>query len=161
MKGVDHMVDVRNVTADVENLQNKSEQRDATEHHVRQIAEQCADKKPQSPFLFRPSSLSLGLRSSARKELWIWLRQKPRTVARLFSHIPSSPHLRSARVEEKPHSLRPKERVKAKAPSAGAKAHWLKAKPPPPMRDSRKSASSCSFADRWEISPSLIRLPVS
>src|SRR5262249_9808701 len=39
-------------------------------------------------------------------------------VAHLFSHIPSSAHLRSARHEEKPHWLRPKEQVQAKAPSA-------------------------------------------
>ena len=43
---VDQMVDVKNVTPDVENFQNKREERNTAEHHVRQIAEQRADKKP-------------------------------------------------------------------------------------------------------------------
>src|SRR6266516_144747 len=48
-------------------------------------------------------------------ELWISLRQKLQTVARLFSHIPASPY-----------RFRP--RVKAKARLVEAKTHRLKAR---------------------------------
>src|SRR5205807_4867407 len=45
VKGVNQMIDIKNVATKVEDFQNKSEERDAAEHHVRQIAEECADKK--------------------------------------------------------------------------------------------------------------------
>ncbi len=43
---VNQMIDVKSMTTEIENFQNKREERDAAEHHVRQIAEQGADKKP-------------------------------------------------------------------------------------------------------------------
>ncbi len=46
VKRVNQVVDVKNVPSDVENFQDKSEERDTAEHHVRQIAEECADKEP-------------------------------------------------------------------------------------------------------------------
>ena len=46
VKRVNQMVDIKNVPAEVEDFQNKSEERDTAEHHVRQIAEECADKEP-------------------------------------------------------------------------------------------------------------------
>ena len=45
---------------DIEKFQHKSEERDAAQHHVGQVAEQGADKKPHfrsvfTHLLFRPS----------------------------------------------------------------------------------------------------------
>src|SRR4030095_1528705 len=39
VQGVDQVVDVKDTAPDVENFQNKCEERDATKHHVREIAE--------------------------------------------------------------------------------------------------------------------------
>ena len=41
------MVDVKNAAPDVENLENKSEERNATEHHVRQIVKESQEKQLQ------------------------------------------------------------------------------------------------------------------
>src|ERR1700737_3959765 len=40
------MIDVKSVTTDIENFQDKREQRDTAKHHVREIAEECADEEP-------------------------------------------------------------------------------------------------------------------
>ena len=60
MQRINQMVDIEETPPDVENFQHKSEERDAAQHHVGQVAEQGADKKPhfRSVFphlLFRPS----------------------------------------------------------------------------------------------------------
>jgi hypothetical protein len=52
VKRVNQMVDIKNVAADVEDFQNKSEEGDTAEHHVRQIAEECADKKSHFRSMF-------------------------------------------------------------------------------------------------------------
>ena len=46
VKRVNQMVDVKNAAADVENFQDEGEQRDTAKHHVRQIAQERADKQP-------------------------------------------------------------------------------------------------------------------
>ena len=52
MQGVNQMIDIENVATDVENLQDKREERNAAEHHVRQIVEERADKKPHFRSVF-------------------------------------------------------------------------------------------------------------
>src|SRR5438045_9652786 len=60
MQRIDQMVDIENTSADIEKFQNKSEEWDAAQHHVRQVAEEGADKKPHfrsvfTHLLFRPT----------------------------------------------------------------------------------------------------------
>src|SRR6266699_7031124 len=59
MQGINQMIDIEETVPDVENFQNTSEERDAAQHHVGQVAEQGADKKPHfsvfTHLLFRPS----------------------------------------------------------------------------------------------------------
>src|SRR5512132_2631595 len=60
MQRIDEMVDIEETAPDIENFQHKSEQRDAAQHHVGQVAEQSADEKPHfcsvfTHFLFRSS----------------------------------------------------------------------------------------------------------
>ena len=45
MQRIDQMVDVKDATADVEQFQDKSEEGDAAEHHVGQVAEQRRNKE--------------------------------------------------------------------------------------------------------------------
>jgi hypothetical protein len=40
------MIDVESVATDIENFQDKREERDTAKHHVRQIAEERADEEP-------------------------------------------------------------------------------------------------------------------
>src|SRR5215831_960846 len=60
MQGIDQMIDIKKTAPDVEHFQHKSEERNATQHHVGQIAEQGADKEPHlcpvfPHLLFRPA----------------------------------------------------------------------------------------------------------
>ena len=60
MQRINQMVDIEETAPDIENFQHKSEERDAAQHHVGQVAEQGADKKPHfrsvfTHLLFRPS----------------------------------------------------------------------------------------------------------
>ena len=60
MQRIDQMVDIEETAPDIENFQHKSEERDAAQHHVGQVAEQGADKKPHfrsvfTHLLFRPT----------------------------------------------------------------------------------------------------------
>src|ERR1051325_1223162 len=57
---VDQMVDIEKTPTDIENFQDEREEWDAAQHHVREIAEQGADKKPHfcsvfAHLLFRPA----------------------------------------------------------------------------------------------------------
>ena len=59
VKRVNQMIDVKDVAADVENFQNESEEWNATQHHVREIAEEGRDKESH----FRSMLAHLFLRS--------------------------------------------------------------------------------------------------
>src|SRR5262245_1463067 len=52
MQRIDQMVDIEETPPDIENFQHKSEEWDATQHHVGQVAEQGADKKAHFRSLF-------------------------------------------------------------------------------------------------------------
>src|SRR5205807_9909742 len=72
------------------------------------------------PSLFhaRPSFPWLALRSIARRELRISCpNRKPRTVVRLFSHIPASGYRFRARLEAKARPFETREGAKAKTPA--------------------------------------------
>ena len=45
MQRVDEVVDVKNVSPDIEYLEDESEKRNTAKHHVRQIAEERGDKE--------------------------------------------------------------------------------------------------------------------
>ena len=47
VKRVNQMVDIKNAATKIENFQNKSEQRDTAQHHVRQVAEECGDEESE------------------------------------------------------------------------------------------------------------------
>src|SRR5438067_8688897 len=52
MQRIDQMIDIEETAPDIEKFQNKSEERDAAQHHVGQVAEQGADKKSHFRSLF-------------------------------------------------------------------------------------------------------------
>src|SRR5262245_20663544 len=52
MQSINQMIDVKATPPDIEEFQHKSEEWDAAQHHVGQIAEQGADKKPHFRSLF-------------------------------------------------------------------------------------------------------------
>ena len=59
MQRINQMIDIKDTAPDVEHFQNTSEERDAAQHHVGEVSEQGADKKPHfrsvfTHFLFRP-----------------------------------------------------------------------------------------------------------
>ena len=68
VKRVNQVVDVKNAPPDVENFQNKIEERDTAEHHIRQIVEECRDKESHScsmlTHLFLGSSFDPALEGS-------------------------------------------------------------------------------------------------
>ena len=60
MQRINQMIDIKDMAPDVEHFQNTSEERDAAQHHVGQVAEQGADKKPHfrsvfAHLFFRPT----------------------------------------------------------------------------------------------------------
>ena len=45
VKCVDKVIDVKNVTPDIKNFQDESEERDAAKHHVREIVDDRAEEQ--------------------------------------------------------------------------------------------------------------------
>src|SRR5512147_2800916 len=60
MQRVNQMIDIKKTPPDIEKFQYQGEERDAAQHHVGEVAEEGADKKPHfcsvfAHFLFRPT----------------------------------------------------------------------------------------------------------
>src|ERR1041385_9103503 len=60
MQRIDQMIAIEKTPPDIEKFQHKSEQRNAAQHHVGQVAEEGADKKPHfrsvfAHLFFRPT----------------------------------------------------------------------------------------------------------
>src|ERR1051326_1552443 len=83
VKRVNQVVDVENTAPDVENFQHQREERNTAEHHVRQIAEECADEEAHLCSVFAHFFLGARFQPALERGLrfLVVVKDKERAVA--------------------------------------------------------------------------------